>query len=355
METNRVFNEILWNGSPWVHRKKTRKIFRTFGKQIEKFTIISNQHSIGCDILKLLKFTPSLVELYFDSFGTPGTIKRSLKAVKLCNMKKLLLVDPSTEFISKINFPSLQKLDLRWCHQAEAFNFIRRHSQLKNINLEFGELEVDWNGFTVDHLKLEYLKLSNRFISEEIVCSFIQNQNELKSLSLPMTTIADRSLRVLVQVPHLENFGAILGKDEPISEELIIQLSKMQSLTIGTQSEEVLKSLAKIESYRLEKLSIISSTLTSVPLSADNLPNLKFLSLISLRVNKSTLNVISNLKKLETLKILCSQLCPDAHETVQVNTNVRELIIKCAEADKYVLMNILTRVFPNVEKKMFRC
>lgn len=364
METKRVFNEILWHGPSidlYHHPAKFAAIFKKFGPQIETIRILCNIDAN--DITKLLRVMPNLTDLQFRGCysNLPDCLPNIAEEDSSPYGEKLRRLEISSQYVASfqsISCPVLEELRLSSCCEIDRFedmfSFIRHCSQLKIISAQF-PMNSRLNGFSIDHLQLDCLKLCVEGMPEEFLCDIISSQKKLKSLTIFSTNITDKSLRLIVNHPQLEELDVQLDGDLPISEKLIAQLSRMRSLKIRGMTGENEKLITEIKSDRLEKLSLpyLWNVQAIPPLSfAENLPNLKILKLNQANIKEeiSLLNFAVTLKNLETLVLNLEELDTRMQLLQATNPNVRELKIKSLRLENSRIIKALVRLFPNVEK-----
>lgn len=210
------------------------------------------------DFLKLLILLPNLVELHsFANDYATNTEEQLLHIeapddiVQLPVLKKFT-GEGSRSLLSKLLCPCLEKFHYFCFYETDASQFIRRHSKIKDIRLT-----PDAELF-LDHLKLTNLCLENP--SKISICSTIENQKDLKSLSLNgYFPVTDQLLRKIIRLQNLESLEILSmeeEEEEPLAEvaEILIEelsdMPRLKSLGITISNDSTIRSLVKDKTVR---------------------------------------------------------------------------------------------------------
>jgi hypothetical protein len=239
---------------------------------------------------------------------------------------------------------------------------------LKDVNISQPDKPA-WDEFSVEHLKLTSLELNFKCLSmpQELVCSIVRHQKDMKSLLLPLRIVCinDESLSAIVSHTMMEKL-VICFNDEPISRDIISKLPNMQklkTLNIKTTNVELIQALSKFEFPKLEELSLdvtrssgVNSEVSTDVLQSfgENLPNLKKLTTHGVDA-KAILAIASLIKKLQVLKFSSFGSSLKGLATPCVNLAVRELAINSFSKALNDVIMILVEMLPNIEKLSLPC
>ncbi|AGC75785.1 leucine rich repeat (LRR) protein [Nonlabens dokdonensis] len=262
-----------------------------------------SQLSILCEILKR---SPSLKDLYFDSLEAISSLDL---ISQLTNIETLRF--NSTKILNQLDFRNFTNLKQLYFYDIEFINLSDFIGCEKLISLELSGI----NTILYDEqFSLETLKSLEVSFCNTIDFTFLSNFKDLKFLEISNCNLMD--------IPSIENLDQLISLSlrgnnlKEIPYERLINLNKLKYLNIGGNNIEdisflkylnKLESLWLIENFNISDFTPISklNNLNSISCGKCNLKNIEFLTNLK-KLKRIDLqdNAISDIEPLKDLEII---------------------------------------------------